>query len=195
MLDNDVNGAIWSEHQLGAAAGRGDLLGIWVGTGIGGGLVLNGSVYHGDLFTAGEIGHTVLMPDGAPGARTVEDLCSRTGIHRQLAAGGADAEKLDTPALVRAYEDGDAQVVRIIDAGAVYLGVAIANMVTVLALPAVVIGGGITEAFGAPYLDRIRASFEEHVFPEQNRRCVLSMTELAADAGLLGAALLAREYA
>ncbi|MHC5114254.1 MAG: ROK family protein [Planctomycetota bacterium] len=188
-LDNDVNGAIWGEYKLGAAAGRGDLLGVWVGTGIGGGLVLNGRVFHGDLCTAGEIGHTVLQPDGKPGERTVEDLCSRTGFHRQL---GAD---LGTSALVDAYEAGDEHVVRVVDAGARYLGVAIANMVTMLAVPAVVIGGGITEAFGAPYLERIRASFDECVFPEEHRSCTLSMTQLAADAGLLGAAMLAREGA
>jgi len=186
VLDNDVNGAIWGEHQLGATRGQGDLLGIWVGTGIGGGLVLNGSVYRGDLFTAGEIGHTILEPGGAPGARTVEDLCSRTGFQRQLSS------DLDTLKLARAYEAGDEQVAAVIDAGAAYLGVAIANMVTMLAVPAVVIGGGITEELGKPYLERIRASFEESVFPPENRRCVLSMTELAADAGLLGAALLAR---
>ncbi|MCP3905691.1 MAG: ROK family protein [Planctomycetes bacterium] len=206
VLDNDVNGAVWSEHQLGAAGGRGDLLGIWVGTGIGGGLVLNGQVYHGDRFTAGEVGHTVLRPDGEQGMRTVEDLCSRTGLRRQFgrllpdhpgsalyAACDGDAERLGTTSLARAYADGDALAVRVIDGSADYLGVAIANWVTVLALPAVIVGGGITEALGAPYLDRIRASFVEHVFPDEHRSCALSITELAADAGLLGAALLARE--
>ncbi|MBT8486236.1 MAG: ROK family protein, partial [Phycisphaerae bacterium] len=62
VLDNDVNAAVWAEHQLGVVDG--DTLGVWLGTGVGGGLVLGGRLYHGDAFTAGEIGHTVVLPDG-----------------------------------------------------------------------------------------------------------------------------------
>ena len=84
VLDNDVNGAVWGEYRLGAGRGRGDLLGVWVGTGIGGGLVLNGHVYHGSMFTAGEIGHTVITPHGAPGERVLEDHSSRSGMSKTL---------------------------------------------------------------------------------------------------------------
>ena len=77
--------------------------------------------------------------------------------------------------------------------GAELLGVAIANLVTMLSLDAVIIGGGITEAIGEPYVNHIRASFDRDVFPDELRSCEIAVTTLAADAGLLGAALLARD--
>ena len=73
------------------------------------------------------------------------------------------------------------------------LGVTIANWVTVLSLQTVIIGGGMTEALGRPYVDAIRDSFEQDVYPAGLRSCELVVTELAADSGLLGAALLARD--
>ncbi len=186
-LDNDVNGAVWGEYKLGAAQGRGDVLGVWVGTGIGGGLILDGRIHHGDAFTAGEIGQTVIEPDGEPGARTVEDLCSRSGLQRAL-----DRE-LDTYAIAAAYRDGEPQISELVERSARLLGIAIANWVTVLSLKTVIVGGGMTEALGKPYLERIRDSFVHDVFPEELQACELVMTRLAADSGLLGAALLARD--
>lgn len=206
VLDNDVNGATWGEYHLGAGDGRGDALGVWVGTGVGGGLVLGGRLHTGDFFTAGEIGHTVIEPSGPPNRRTVEDLCSRTGIRNvvgerladhpdsiihELTAG--DMSRLGTDQIKAACEADDELTVNVIHRAADLLGVAIANWVTMLSLRTVFIGGGITEALGEPYLDRIRASFLDDVFPDRCRDCRLLMTKLAADSGLLGAALLARQ--
>src|SRR6185503_21161577 len=92
VVDNDVNGAVWGEFILGAGAkppgadaeNGGDVLGVWMGTGVGGGLVLNGRLFYGEFFTAGEVGQTVLFPHGDKGRRTVEDFCSRTGISRTI---------------------------------------------------------------------------------------------------------------
>src|SRR5688572_29373607 len=89
VVDNDVNGAVWGEFCLGAAQprdakGLGDVLGVWVGTGVGGGLVINGELFHGEFFTAGEVGQTVLFPDGKKGRRIVDDFCSRTGMARTI---------------------------------------------------------------------------------------------------------------
>ncbi len=100
-LDNDVNGAVWGEYHLGAGRGHDDLLGVWVGTGVGGGLVLDGRLHHGQFFTAGEIGNTVMNPTGGPGERTVEDLCSRTAMKRVLGA------RVTTQQIARAYTEGD----------------------------------------------------------------------------------------
>ena len=186
-LDNDVNGAVWGEYHLGAGRGKGDVLGVWVGTGVGGGLVLDGSLYHGDRFTAGEIGHTVIDPAGKPDERTVEDLCSRTALRRVL------GEQLKTSAIAEAYRAGDPATCDTVNRSADLLGIAIANWVTLLSLDAVIIGGGITEALGEPYVKHIRESFDRDVFPDELRTCEISVTTLAADAGLLGAALLARE--
>jgi len=193
VLDNDVNGAVWSEYHFGPAQGRGDALGVWVGTGVGGGLVLGGRLHHGAFFTAGEIGHTILVPDGPPGARTVEDHCSRTAFRAQIAEARGDGKMPETPEIASAYASGDAIVTRIVDRGADLLGIAIGSWITMLALDRVILGGGITEALGEPYVKRVRASFEATVFPDSCRACQFDVTQLEADAGLLGAAMLARE--
>ena len=206
VLENDVNGAVWGEHHLGAGVGHGDVLGVWVGTGIGGGLILDGHIHHGAFFTAGEIGHTILTPNGEPGHRTVEDHCGRNGViralHEQLEshpesrlhiAAKGDRAAIDMEALAEAYAAGDALTQQVVHRAADLLGIAIANWVTVLALDTVIVGGGMTEALGEPYLQQIRRSFEATVFPARSRACRLAPTQLKGDAGPLGAALLARQ--
>lgn len=207
-IDNDVNAAVWAEHQLGAGRGHRELLGVWVGTGVGGGLVIDNKLYHGPMHTAGEIGQTILLPDERPGQRTVEDICSRSGMsnlidrkvrefpksilqHRAEAEGELDT--IEMSLLLQALQEDDPLVKRIVQRASKMLGVAIANWVTVLSLDCVVIGGGVVEAFGRSFVARIGASFNTSVFPERLRECKLVMTELAGDAGLLGAALLAAE--
>lgn len=204
-VDNDVNAAVWGERRAGSGRGAGDLFGIWVGTGIGGGLVLNDELYHGAFSTAGEFGLTISTPDGKKGFRTVEDHAGRAGMRRviaremqdhpesilfQLTKG--DAAKIGTEELAKAFHDEDELACRIISRGADLLGIAIANFVTFLAVDTVIIGGGITEALGERYLDLIRKAFERDVFPDRCKACRIIATELKADAGLLGASLLAR---
>jgi glucokinase len=206
VLENDVNGAAWGEHRLGAGAGAGarDALGVWIGTGIGGGLILDDRIHHGAYFTAGEIGQTIVAPD-ADRWRTLEERASRSGMRRLIDTAlpdrpdcvlhetiGGDASRLGTDELVRAYDAGDALVRSVVDRGADLIGIAIADTVTMLALDTVYVGGGITEAMGAPYVERINASFRANVFPDRCRACRFLVTKLAADAGLLGAALIAR---
>ena len=206
ILENDVNGAVWAEHHLGAGTGQGDVLGVWVGTGIGGGLILDGRIHHGAFFTAGEIGHTILTPNGDAGRRTVEDHCGRNGVIRALrdqldshpesmlnATTNGDSQTIDMGLLARAYSAGDVLTQQVIHRAADLLGIAIANWVTLLALDTVIIGGGMTEALGERYLQRIRRSFEATVFPERCQACRLVPTKLRGNAGPLGAALLARQ--
>ena len=103
------------------------------------------------------------------------------------------AEPWGTETLAEGYKKSDELVSGVVDGAADLLGVAIANWVTVLSLQTVIIGGGITETLGKPYVDRIAASFRANVFPQQCRKCEIRITKLAADSGLLGAALLARD--
>jgi len=208
VIENDVNAALWGEVQCGAAEGQTEALGVWIGTGVGGALVLDGTIYHGAYTTAGEIGHTVVIPETCDpnGPFTVEDLCSRTGILRTVREklsgnsssmlhelAGGDPMQLDNAALATAYEQNDAMTCEIIDRTADLLGTSIANLVTMLALNTVVIGGGVTEALGERYLHRIRSSFLETVFPARCKNAEVLMTRLQRDAGLLGAGLLARQ--
>ena len=206
VLENDVNGATWGEYCLGAGFGRGDMLSVWVGTGIGGGLILNGKIHHGEFFTAGEIGHTILTPNGKKGNRTVEDHCGRRSIIRSLTSQLASnpnsmlhelteglKQKIDMNMLCKAYSKGDSLTQSVINRSAELLGIAISNWVTMLAMDTVIVGGGITESLGQAYLDRIIAAFKADVFPPRCKECRIVATELKGNAGLLGAALLAHE--
>jgi len=215
VVDNDVNGAVWGEFCLGAgkrrssnsknSVGHDDVLGVWMGTGVGGGLVIGGKLFYGEFFTAGEVGQTVLFPHGKKGRLTVEDFCSRTGMARTIALRLKSFPKsklheltegtgkvTGSKQLAKAFQMRDPLAVQVVNQAADLLGICIANWVTVLAIDTVIIGGGVSEALGEPYLKRIRASFERHVFPDRCRRCRLVLTMLKDDAGLLGAALLAR---
>ena len=206
VMENDVRGAAWGEHKLGAGRDRADMLAVWIGTGVGGGLILNGSIYHGEFGSAGEIGHTSVTPLGEEDMRTVEHRCSRTGMARMIRSRLDDHP--DSPVwkitertgqitgskqFARALEAGCSLTRDVVNEAADILGIAIASAITLLAVDTVVLGGGVSEALGEPYLKRVRKSFERYVFPDRNRSCELLTTELKDDAGLLGAAMLARE--
>jgi len=205
-LDNDANCAAWGEAQLGAARGRENLLAVWVGTGVGGGLLLGGRVWRGPRLTAGEIGYVVLFPNGQPGMMTVEDICSRTGmvnalrrllpahpesvLHRLIAEKADESGAISSSMIARAYEKDDELVRKVVDRSAELLGGAIANLVTVLSIDCVVLGGGVTEALGEPYVARVRKGFDRVVFPPSLRRIDFLASTLNDDAGMLGAAML-----
>jgi glucokinase len=205
-LDNDANCAAWGEAQLGAARGRENLLAVWVGTGVGGGLLLGGRVWRGPRLTAGEIGYVVLFPNGQPGMMTVEDICSRTGmvnalrrllpahpdsvLHRLIAEKADESGAISSSMIARAYEKDDELVRKVVDRSAELLGGAIANLVTVLSIDCVVLGGGVTEALGEPYVARVRKGFDRVVFPSSLRRIDFLASTLNDDAGMLGAAML-----
>jgi glucokinase len=203
-IDNDVNVATWGEYVMGGAEYP-DLLGVWVGTGIGGGLVLGGRLYYGYHQSAGEIGHTVLHADAPLGRRTLENTASRTAITQlltqliqsnhdsrisQLVDG--DLSKVRSKVIAKALEDGDPLTKEVVRQAARYVGTAIANSVTLLSLPWVVVGGGFTTALGKPWVGWVKEAFEEHVFPCKIKSCRLTASQLGDDAGMIGAALLAR---
>jgi glucokinase len=205
-LDNDVNCAAWGEAQLGAARGRANVLAVWVGTGVGGGLVLDGAIWRGPKLTAGEIGYVVLFPGGQPGMMTVEDICSRTGIvnalkrllpghpdsalHRLIAEKADETGAIGSSTIAKAYALEDELTRKVVDKSAEFLGFAIANLVTMLSIDCVALGGGVTEALGEPYVARVRKSFERTVFPASLRKTEFVASALNDDAGMLGAAML-----
>lgn len=205
-LDNDVNSAIYGENKLGAGENSRDLLGVWLGTGVGGGLILNGALYHGSFFSAGEIGHTIIYPGNPLGARTLEDYCARSSVvdrivrlvrsnHKSnlIELAGGDLDDVRSKTLAKSYESGDPLTVEVIDETAALLGTVIAGTVTLLSLPRVVLGGGLSEAMGQPFVDKVKKAVREHVFPSKAQAVKVVGTKLCDDAGVLGAALLASE--
>ncbi|HBS29909.1 MAG TPA: hypothetical protein DEB06_10790 [Phycisphaerales bacterium] len=205
LLDNDVNVAVYGENKLGAGKDARDLLGVWVGTGVGGGLVLNGSLYYGGFGTAGEIGQMILFPRAALGHRTVEESCSRKNVVARISRLAAaqhrtmlselteDMEDIGAGTVAKAYEMGDDLTRRVVNEAADLLGDAIGSCVTLLALPRVILGGGLTEALGQPFVERVATAARAVVFPTRLRAVEFAATTLEDRAGLLGAALLARE--
>lgn len=205
-LDNDCNVAAWGEYCHGTAGDFKDLFAILVGTGIGGGIILDGKLYHGHYLTAGEIGHVVAEPGATIGRRSLENNASRTAIVNLLVAlihsnhkskisqiTGGDLSQIRSKVLAQAVKDEDHLTLEVMDEAARYVGVAIANIVTVMSLPIVVLGGGMTEALGKTWVDAVRNHFERHVFPPSLRKCKIVGAKLGDDAGLYGAALLAQE--
>lgn len=206
VVDNDVNVGAWGEYRAGAGRGHDEQMAIFIGTGVGAGLVLGGQIYHGSNHTAGEIGHTVVGGRGSLGHRTVEDLASRTSMVRRLRhlidanhksvvteLVDGDLTKIRSKVLAQAFDQGDALTVEVVEDAARYIGMAIANTVTLLSLPCVVVGGGASEAMGKPWLKLVRNAFEEHVFPKKLKETKIVLSELEDNAGPIGAALLASD--
>jgi len=205
IVDNDVNVGAWGEYVAGAAKDQGDMLSIFVGTGIGGGLVLDGRLYHGHFQIAGEIGHTTIAADAGLGRRTLEQRSSRTAVANRLRRliqtnhpsalveiTDGDLDKIRSRAIAEAIDQGDLLTIAVLEETARDIGIAAANAASLLALSCVVLGGGLTEALRDWWVDRVQEAFNKYVFPHEFRACKILMSELHDDAGVVGAGLLAR---
>ncbi len=204
-LDNDVNAAVFGESRLGAGLGATDMIGAWVGTGVGAGLILDGKIFYGARHTAGELGHMVLMPGNAPGTRSVEHNCSRTTIVNRLTyliranrrscipdLVDGKLEKIKSKIVAQAYEMEDELTREVVHDAADRLGVALAGVVTLLSLERVILGGGLTEALGKPFVARVREAVQRDAFPASVGASVeVRGSVLEDDAGLVGAGLIA----
>jgi len=212
-LENDVNLGTIGEHALGAGRGTRDMVGIFVGTGVGGGLILEGKLRSGFRHAAGEVGHMVLMAGGPVcgcGQRgCLEALASRTAIERDiqigLAAGrkslvpkltGQGTGRITSGVLAKAMRKGDPLVTEIMLRVQWYLGLLTANLVNLIDPEMVVLGGGVIEALGDEFLKPIRATARQHFIQQTDANKVrIVAAELGDHAGVLGAAVLARQRA
>ena len=203
-LENDANGAAVAEHRLGAGRGTEHMILLTIGTGIGGGLILNGRLYRGAIGAAAELGHVTVALDGpacqgtCPGIGHLEALASGTAAERlaaEVAAGRPESAlarepELDGRALVRLAEAGDADARGVIDTIGRRLGAGVAGYVNVFNPEVVVIGGG----FGAAadfLLDPVREVVAEQALPTARDEVRIVPAELGPDAGLVGAGLVA----
>lgn len=200
-VDNDVNVAVRGEWRHGAGKGHDDLLAVWWGTGIGGGLVLDGEVRSGPSGAAGEIGHTNFHPDGLrcgcgrPGH--VEAYAGRAGLEaearRRHAAGEstvlvelAGEDRMKSKIWAEALDAGDVTATVLLDRAVQALAVGIASAVTLLDVDLVVLGGGLGSRLGAPWAARIEQGVLARAFSHPDVRVVASA--LGDDAGIVGAA-------
>jgi len=211
VVENDANAAAWGEFTFGAGEDAADSLLVTVGTGVGGGIVLNGELHRGTFGVAAEIGHMRVVPGGrlcgcgnrgcweqyASGTALVRDTRgqARQGslIARSLLdRAGGDVSAITGPLITEAAQDGDAFAREQLASLGRWLGEGIASLTAVLDPGVVIIGGGVSEA-GDLLLDPVRAHFKanltgRHYRPELEVRAAL----LGNRAGMLGAADLAR---
>jgi glucokinase len=203
-LDNDANCAVLGEWWQGAARGARYVVGLTIGTGIGGGIVIDGRLFHGASDVAGEIGHTSVDLNGrrckcgnygcieayasgpAIAARAVEGL--EAGATSQLAAyvnGNLDA--IDAEVVYRASRDGDAFAQEVVRDTARFLGATVANVVNMLNPEVVVICGGVTLA-GEQLFAPLREEVRRRAFKPAVASCRIVPGSLPGTAGVLGAA-------
>jgi glucokinase len=216
FLENDANSAALGEKWLGAGKDENDICAFTLGTGVGGGLVLNGKVWHGMTGMAGELGHITVDPNGHPcgcGSKgCLEQYASATAVKRMakehIARGGAEGlEKLSRDeanfSAKTIYElamKGDAGAKSVYQRAGGALGIVIAGMINALNLPMYVVGGGVSnswDAFAPAMMEQIKlrsfvyvATLGEDPTAPIVQRTVVRRAQLGGDAGLLGAARL-----
>ena len=210
-LENDANAAAWGEFKFGAGRGRNDLMMLTLGTGVGGGLILDGSVFRGAFGIGAELGHIRIVPEGhlcGCGIRgCLEQYASGSALMRHareaidaspllarnlLDRGDGTIEGLRGNHITEAARDGDPVAIAAFNTMATYLGAGIASLCAVIDPSCVVLGGGVIDAgelFLGPTRDaalRLIPFSGKHPYPE------IVAAELGNHAGLVGVADLSR---
>ena len=204
QLDNDANCATYGEWWLGAGRGVDYLVGITLGTGIGGGIVLNGEIFHGVSDAAGEIGHMSIDSTGrkckcgnygcleayasgpAIAARAIEGLQSgEQSVLPDLVDG--DLSRLTAETVYEGIVAGDAYAREVMRDTAKFLGSGLANLINVLNPEMIVISGGVTRA-GEHLLEPLRNEVKRRAFRNAFEACRIVTSELGSMAGVIGAA-------
>ena len=211
VVGNDANVGTVGEWVAGAARGSRFVLGVWAGTGVGGGLVLDGEPYDGAFGGAGEFGHMIVRAGGALcgcGRRgCVEAYAGRASMEHMVDVAIENGDETALPDIMKskgktrltssvwakALKKEDALATRLVDEAVEALGIGVGNAVNLLDLDCVVVGGGLAEKLGQPFADRIHEAARPWMLvPDLERRVVVA--ELGDNSGVIGAAELARRY-
>lgn len=211
FVENDANCAALGEMWLGAGKGLKNIVAITLGTGVGGGVIINGDIVGGISGGAGEIGHmTVKLDDGAPcncGKKgCLETIASATGVVR-LALKKLETTTQSTP-LKTIYQEnngitakdvfdlaakGDALSLEIVEEVAYYLGYGIGILCTILNPEAVIIGGGVSKA-GKTLTEPLQNYVKQFAFPPSIDDTSIRLAKLGNDAGVIGAGWLVKKH-
>ncbi len=202
ILANDGNAAAIGEMWQGGARGRRSFLFVTLGTGVGGGIILDGKLWRGANNSAAEIGHMSVEPFGGVacgcGSRgCLEVYASATAIVRmareakpRYPASSLNVEEgLTAEDVYRAGKQGDALAIEVFHRMGAYLGVGLANLINILNPEMIVIGGGVADGWDLFEKD-VRHQIDEYAFPLPASQVQIVLAECGDDAGLLGAALL-----
>ncbi len=211
VLENDVNCGTFAEFSLGAAKGSESVVGYFVGTGLGGAVIIDGKVRRGRTGVAGELGHEIVRYNGrrcgCGHKGCIEAYSSKTAFCKRFRKLILEKKKksllpgmvrdksfktIRSKELAKAYRRNDKITRKVLEQGARMLGVATANLCAIVAPECVVYGGGVMEALGEELMPFIREAFEEHLFGIRPEDVSLVLSALGDDAVPLGAALAAQ---
>ncbi len=205
-LGNDLEVATLGELEFGAGRNLNSFVCIFIGTGIGSGIICDGIPYLGATGTAGEIGHTIVVPDGRKcgcgGSGCLETYASRTAIAKDILSGiekgigSTISEKIDlskgiirSKALASAVESGDQLVIGAVSKAARYMGIGLASLINFYNPSRIILGGGLIEAVGLYYEEALKET-KLRVLSVPGRKLDIVKAELGDFAGIIGAAML-----
>ena len=210
-LGNDGSLGVLAEYHCGAARGFRTVIGYYVGTGLGGGIMIDGKLHNGNSGLAGEFGHAIIKQGGRQcgcGHRgCAEAYCSKVGfvkalkklVFKQGMTTTLPSDKFNETTrniksrhLAKAYRAGDGAVCKVINKGAFMLGVAAASTAAILAPDCIILGGGVISALGDEMYPVFKRSFDEHLFGLDPAKINIRITRLGDNAVALGATVLAR---
>lgn len=207
VVDNDANVAAWAESRFGVGKGVSNMLLLTLGTGIGGGLIIGGEIHRGHNGLGGEVGHLIVSPGGelcgCGNVGCFETVASGTALGREARKAVADdpaaylatlagsPEAVTGEAVTQAAKAGDRLSAELLHQAAYWCGLGAASLVAVLDPAIIVVTGGLAAA-GDLLLEPMRESLAEHLFARGRRRPPpIAVSQLGANAGLIGAGSLA----
>jgi glucokinase len=201
FLENDANAAAVGEMWMGAARGCRDVMSVTLGTGVGGGVILNGELWRGSHGSAGEIGHTTVDPFSGLKCKCgntgcLELFASATAIVRmtreqlsQFPDSVLQNEELTAKRVYEAGREGDELALAVFKRCGVYLGIGLANLINLIDPEIIVIAGGVVNGWDL-FADEMYRQVEERAFRTTALQVKIARAECGDNAGLLGAAKL-----
>lgn len=209
-LANDVDSGVFGEYRFGAGRNARCVVGIFPGTGVGGGCVYEGKLLRGTNWSCMEIGHIPLVPagplDAAGNPGSLEGMASRlsiSGLAAQacyrgqapnlLEIAGTDVANIRSGQLSEAIKKGDSAILEIVENANQYLALAVVTLVHILAPNVIIFGGGLIEELGDRMLPQIEKLARKRILPSLRDVFKITRTKLGDDAGVKGAAALAAQ--
>jgi glucokinase len=209
FVENDCTVCTLGVYETELKGGPRNMIGIFIGTGIGAGIILEGKLYSGFNHTAGEVGHMVIEVGGprcgCGNKGCFEALASRTAIFRKIQAGvkdgvktiltdmlGPDLKDLRSGDLRKAIKKGDRFTERIVEEAAEYTGVAVANLINIFNPEVIVLGGGVIDALEDEMMAIIVETAQDYAMSGTIKGIEILASKSGDDAGIIGGAVLAK---
>lgn len=208
FVGHDVQSGLYGEFRLGVARKARHVIGVWIGTGVGGAVIIDRKLHLGASGMAGDIGnyllHSVDVSQELPRKEVLDAVASRTAIAADAAAlaakhnapelrkaAGTDVRDIKASVLAEAIRKGDKAVEKLVRSRASVIGAALSNMVDFLNPDMIVLGGGLVEAMPTLMKREIRKAIDAHAAPKAAKAVKVAITKLMDHAGTVGAASLA----